>query len=84
VAGRHPVVMVVVVVVRKVRMRPATVVVLGDGQRTEVERLLVGGRGCGGSDVARRLPPSGQQTAYPVVLLQDHSSGRGRCGSRLV
>jgi len=64
------VVMVVMAVVRKVRMRPATVVVLGHGQRAEVEWLLVGGRGCGGGDVARRRPPFGQHTADPVMLLQ--------------
>jgi len=85
VSTRHPiVVMVVMVVVRKVRMRPATVVVLGHGQRAEVEWLLVGGRGRGGGDVARRRPPSGQQTADPVMLLQDHGRGCGRYGSRLV
>lgn len=72
---------------RKVRVRPAAVIgrrrVFRHGQRAEIERLLVGGRGrCGGGNVARRRPPSGRdQAADPVVLLQDHR-GRGRRGRR--
>lgn len=61
-----------VVLMRKIRVRPAAVVL---GQRAEIERLLVAGTGRSG-DVTRR-PPSGQQTTDPVMLLQDH---RGGCG----
>lgn len=71
-------------VVRQVRMRPAAVAVaeLGNGQRTEIERLLVSGRGRGGGDIARR-PSAGQETAGDaVMLLQDHCGGRGRCRRR--
>lgn len=70
------------VVMRKVRVGPAAVVVLGHGQRAEIERLLVGRSGRG--DVARR-PSSGQKTTDPVVLLQDHGSGGcgSGCGGRL-
>lgn len=73
-----------VMVVREIRVRPAAVVVLGDGQRAEIERLLVGGCGRGGRGQVARRPAAGQQAADAVVLLQDHRGRRGRRGCRLV